>query len=287
MIQQSDESKASQAKRAERTDDALFDDAEAHVVGTLSLLPRVAVVQLAREVVDQLAQSMPSASARLHGPDPDETDALCDALLSPDKIAARDFVRGLRDDGVPVEDIYLEFLAPAAARLGERWQQDKLSFTEVGLAVSRLYTMVVALRTLVPPKGTSPERRAVFATVPGENHTLGVTMAADIFTRAGWDITLLTQRDHEALVQDITDTGVVLIGLSAGTRRSLVALLRLIVALRVARPSCRILISGQVTHLGVDLVGAAGVDAVAEDIESALAEMERLSRAFELRTASA
>ncbi len=263
----------------------LFAGAEIHVTKTLSDLPVGAVRLLAREVVQQLAQSMPRASDRLHGTGPDETDELCDALLSPDRITARDFVRRLREDGVPVEDIYLQFLAPAAARLGERWERDELSFTEVGIAVTRLYTMVVALRKLTPNITRPVDKQAVFATVPGEIHTLGVTMAADMFTRAGWTITLLTNRDHATLVRDISDTGVVLIGLSAGTRRSLVSLVRLIVALRVARPSCRILVSGQVTKLGIDLAGAAGADAVAEDVHSALAEMERLAAAYDRQDA--
>ncbi len=263
----------------------LYEGAETHVEEVLSRLPVGSVRLLAREVVAQLAQSMPNAADRTEAGVADETDALCDALLSPDRIAARDFVRGLREDGVPVEDIYLQFLAPAAARLGERWERDELSFTEVGLAVSRLYTMVVALRRLIPPPKRPSEKRAVFATVPGEEHTLGITIAAELFTRKGWDITLLTNRDHATLVRDITETGVIVIGLSAGTRRSLVALVRLIVALRLARPLCRILVSGQVTQLGLDLVGAAGADAVAEDVETALAEMERLVSTYNLRSA--
>ena len=256
---------------------SLFDSAEDHVERTLGRLPAASVRLLAREVVAQLAQALPATPPRQIATGPDETDLLCDALLSPDRIAARDYVRQLREDGVPVEDIYLRFLAPAAVRLGERWDRDQLSFTEVGLATSRLYTMVVALRRLVPPSTALTEKRAVFATVPGEEHTLGITIAAELFIRKGWDITLLTNRDHAALVRDIAETGVVLIGLSAGTRRSLVALVRLIVALRIARPGCRILVSGQISQLGVDLVGAAGADAVASEVETALREMERLA----------
>lgn len=49
----------------------------------------------------------------------------------------------------------------------------------------------------------SLDRSALFATVPGETHTLGITMAADLFWDHGRRIDLRTGLDHDALIDAV------------------------------------------------------------------------------------
>jgi MerR family transcriptional regulator, light-induced transcriptional regulator len=119
-------------------------------------------------------------------------------------------------------------------------------------------------------------RAAVLASVPGDTHTLGVTMASDLLRNKGWDIDLKVGRSHEQLVEEIEASDYTVIGLSGASRRSLLPLMRLIVALRICKPTAKIMVSGQIAS-GVDLVRTAGADEVASDFAEALAAMERLA----------
>jgi methanogenic corrinoid protein MtbC1 len=99
-------------------------------------------------------------------------------------------VLALRAGGVPVERLYLELLAPAAAELGRLWEDDRCDFTDVTVGVGRLQQL---LRELSPAFGSEVEhpadgRRILLLPAPGEQHTLGASMVAEFFRRAGWDV---------------------------------------------------------------------------------------------------
>ena len=122
----------------------------------------------------------------------------------------------------------------------------------------------------------NPKKVATFVSVPGDNHKLGVTMAADLLRERGWDIRLLVGMDHDALIDELAADAPTLIGISTGGKRSLPALLRLIVALRIATRPARILVCGQIADDDFQLVGVSGADSVARDFETAATEMNRL-----------
>jgi hypothetical protein len=112
--------------------------------------------------------------------------------------------------------------------------------------------------------------------VPGEDHTLGITMAADMARDHGWHVQLLVGHSHEELAQVLTRRVTPVIGLSASTKQSLPALIKLMVALRISNPFTKIMICGQITTVNMNLDGITGADAIAGDFDSALAAMRRL-----------
>ena len=81
---------------------------------------------------------------------------------------------------------------------------------------------------------------------------------------------------HDTLVEKLVQRQPALIGLSASGKRSLPALTRLIVALRISNPGARILVCGQIAATNLSLVGVVGADAAAADFDSALGHMDRL-----------
>jgi methanogenic corrinoid protein MtbC1 len=90
-----------------------------------------------------------------------------------------------------VEDVCLDHLAPAARCLGEWWETDRLPFTDVTMATARIQSMLRRMPTGRGHIAAFAGNGAVFCAVPGEQHTLGVMMAADLFRRNGWDVGLL------------------------------------------------------------------------------------------------
>jgi MerR family transcriptional regulator, light-induced transcriptional regulator len=127
-------------------------------------------------------------------------------------------VHGLRNAGVPVERLYLDLLAPAARELGRMWEEDRCDFTDVTVGAGRLQQL---LRELSPAFGAEVEhpadgRRILLLPAPGEQHTLGASMAAEFFRRAGWDVVGAVGGSSLDPVQMVQQEWFDILGLSAG-----------------------------------------------------------------------
>lgn len=216
--------------------------AHSTVVALPDHLPEASVSMLAREVISRLAErgQIDGATDRLIAD-------LSDALLSRDEGAGLRLVRKSLSDGIAVEDIYLVYLTGAARKLGDRWAQGKLTSSQVTIAAARFYAILRGISSHLAPQDVPDARFAVFATVPGEQHTLGITMAADLFRRDGWLIDLKVGRQHDDLLHELAETDFAILGLSATSEATLPELIRLIAAVRVSFPHVRIVVGG---HLG-------------------------------------
>ena len=124
-----------------------------------------------------------------------------------------DHIVSLTRQGIVIETVFLDLMAPAARKLGEYWEQDVCSFTDVTIGLGQLQTLLFRLSErhkraadtdAVVPKG-------VFVTPPGSQHSFGIRMVEDLFRRAGWkticepamglqDLIVLVQTEHIDLV---------------------------------------------------------------------------------------
>jgi MerR family transcriptional regulator, light-induced transcriptional regulator len=205
-------------------------------------------------------------------------EQLCAALVGDAPGQALAHLERLLDCGVGIDAIYETFIPRAAMRLGELWVEDVLSFTAVTLGMARL---TEAFRSLSPVfmKTRRPvrrERRVLFALMPGEDHSLGVVLAADHFQRAGWSVQVELQAAAEAIVDLAAAQHYQLVGLSAGSRRMLPALDRLVARLReVTGPETALMVGGALTALEPDLGRRLGVEAGEGSARAVLDRMER------------
>lgn len=237
-------------------------------------LPETALASLAQEVVKQVAKNF--AQNALDERLPVDIADLCAALLADDPLLAAAMIEQAELDGVSYDDLCTNLLGRAAHHLGEMWEDDAISFFQVTLAAGRIYAILRVLRMHNPAPLPDLRKSAVFASVPGEDHTLGITMATDLARDRGWDIELFTGLDYDDLLDKLVQRKPALIGLSASGRRALPILTQLIVALRLSNPAARILVCGQIASGNHTLVGVTGADAAATDFESALAHMHDL-----------
>lgn len=238
-------------------------------------LPVNAVEALASEVIARLssrgAPVAETAAERFER----MVDDLAQALLAPDDAEATELVMRAHADGLAVEDLYLGLLAGAARRLGRWWDEDRIASVEVVIGAGRIYAIMRGLRRLFGPGAWRGDTfRAVFASVPGETHVLGVAMAADLLTMHGWEIDLRAGLDHDRLVAEIGAANYPIIGLSASSARMLFPLARLIVALRVSNPSAWIMVCGAIVDLEPEVAHLVDADASARDQPTAEAMME-------------
>jgi methanogenic corrinoid protein MtbC1 len=154
---------------------------------------RARVARLARtietEVIPRLVLQHRDASSA-ERPSAADVDRLVRALMGPGEGALDELVRALRARGVGVDSLCLDLLTPAAQRLGQLWEQDGVDFATVTVGLGRLQRL---LRHLSPAFGNQVEhpphgRRIVLTQPETEQHIFGLSMVAEFFRRAAWDV---------------------------------------------------------------------------------------------------
>jgi len=125
-------------------------------------------------------------------------------------------VVALLDQDVSIENVYEHLLGPVARELGDRWLSDDISFVDVYMGVLHLQNIVLSMqRTLVTDNKASYSVSAILSATPGDQHTFGVQMAADLLARRGWEVVNLSGLDTQELASRVavTDCNVVYLSL--------------------------------------------------------------------------
>lgn len=242
------------------------------------LLPEEAVISLAREVLQRVAERATVANFPNLKPVEDQIELLARALISDDSNAGALLIRNARADGVSLEDVYLVYLAEAARILGVWWEDDQISLVDVTVGTGRIYAIMRGLSRLFPVSIQGGKKSALFTVVPGETHTIGVKMAADLFRKNGWDINLKIDTSIDELASEFRVAHPRIVGLSAGGEHAIEALAHLIIVIRINSPATAIMVSGQVVNEALDIVRLMGPDAIAFEFADVESEMERLWR---------
>lgn len=236
---------------------------------------------LERDVIPRLAQAHRprSASRPSIAPYPDEdVEDFADAAISSDDGAPARIVERLLASGVPLDDIYLRLLAPAARYLGARWEDDTIDFTTVMSGVARLHGLVHALSRRFDTAPARDARRILLVANPGEHHAFGPLMVAEFFKRAGWDSRYEAGATSASIVKSIRADSLDALGLSCATERYLGGLERCIRAARRAacgRPLV-VLVGGAAFVCKPELATMVGADGTAQDGPSAVTTADRL-----------
>lgn len=264
-------------------DEAFFQSAQDRAAALEAHLSEPALERLAREVVRRLTSRAARDMDSVDAEHPTDTDihVLCEALLHADPSVARGMVQRLQARHLNLEVLYGRYLAPAAERLGAMWDHNRISFGEVTLGVSRIFELVHKLRAALPPPKITKEDQVLFASVPGETHSLGVEMAAELFRQKGWDVEVLVGASHGEILDRIERTRFLVLGLSSGGRRTAEALAVLIHAVRAVDPDIYIIVSGVIVKEAPELVSLVQPDSAVSTVEEALATMDLLTAAHQ------
>lgn len=182
--------------------------------------------------------------------------------------------------GMSVESLFIDLLAPTARRLGQGWDDDSLDFVDVTMGLWRIQEVLreIAARTPRIASNALMARSAVFAAMPGEQHTLGTAMVDECFARAGWNTHLMLEPSRGDLLDLVAQQSYDLIGLTVSCDSHIEHLPSLIVAVRnlSKNPGICVLIGGRVPNLNPALAAFVGADATALTATAAIAVAERL-----------
>lgn len=167
-------------------------------------------------------------------------------------------------------------LAGVARSLGTRWEADEVSFADVTLVMGNLLRLRRALSE-ADVNATADGRGAtvLFAALPDQSHTLGLTLAAEAFRRDGWSVKLLLNAPADEIVDHAKTRRPDMIGLTAGRHERLQDITEIAGRLK-GLPSCGpILLGGHAAEAFSTRGAKALVDAVVTDIEGALRFAQR------------
>lgn len=250
----------------------LIDTVEAEIV------PRLILAH--RSPPEPLAVPASLSAGPDRAPCVDDVLELSSLLLKDRFRVASNFVRSIESRGVPLESLYLDLLAPAARHLGDLWTNDICHFGDVTIGLCRLQQV---LRDFSPAflneaSVRDDGRRALLMSVPGGQHTFGISMVAEFFRRARWDVTTGSPVARDELIRTVRSQWFSVVGLSVSCEVQVEALASTIRLIRRAsrNPAVGIMVGGPIFIMNPGLVALVGADATAADAREAPLQAENL-----------
>jgi methanogenic corrinoid protein MtbC1 len=198
-----------------------------------------------------------------------DVDELVRLLLAHDSTVAAAYANSVHLRGASLESICMDLLAPAARRLGDLWSDDRADLIEVTLGLCRLQTL---LRDFSHEHRDEVDlrvqgRSVLLVPAPGEQHTFGLQLLAELFRRARWDVWAAFPSSDAELLELVARERFALIGFTVGCESRLTGLAARIKAVRRAsrNKAVGILVGGRVFSEHPEHAAAVGADATAAD----------------------
>jgi len=227
-----------------------------------SIVPKLVVTHVAAEPAYQVGEHHAGELARLLVAEhPEQAFALIDSLSA---------------DGRSLASLCAGLFEPTARALGDLWQQDDCSETELnlGLALLRAALRRPGVQTGRPntlPRYCPLPHAVLVAPSPHEPHLLGSAIAAELFWRAGWDVHCEYPDSDEALSQLVHEQWYDVLDLSlsgAFTREH--RLPAMAASIRAAHlhslnPALTVIVDGRLFHEQPDAFVDVGADASIDD----------------------
>jgi methanogenic corrinoid protein MtbC1 len=211
---------------------------------------------------------------RTNLPTQEEIARFAQLCIESDADAPDTFVQSLIAEGLASDAIFLHLLAPAARHLGYLWDEDMCDFTQVTIGLVRMQQMTLRLGSEFQQqrKVAMDGMRALFAPVPGSQHTFGVLMVSEFFRREGWQVWMELGSSESVLLAAVEKDWFDVIGLSVGIEAHVESLTDTIRHIRLssANRNAKILIGGPLLALSPDLYKEVGADGAASDAATAV-----------------
>ena len=187
-------------------------------------------------------------------------------------------VEAIMRRGVAVEEVFVDLLAPVARLVGEEWEEDRLDFVQVSMALWRLQEVLRHISANTSRAAGGETRSALFAPMPGDQHSFGTAMVHECFTLAGWDAELLVEASMQRIIETVAQQRYDLLGLTLSCECHNDRLASLIRAVRSVskNPHICIMLGGRVPTEQPQMVALSGADGTATSAPAAVKAAERL-----------
>jgi len=207
----------------------------------------------------------------------DEVVAFTQAILQQDYSLASEQIAKLRSHGLAIDAVYLYLLSPAARYLGELWETDECSFSEVTLGMWRIQKIMYDLSPAFhasrkPSLSTDKQRRILIATLPGSQHTFGLSMLSEFFRSEGWTVLAIPAPDNRELLEALVNNWLDIFALSISSDRELDNAKNIIefARKRSCNPGINVIVGGPLFINNPELADVVGADGTSLDAPGAL-----------------
>jgi methanogenic corrinoid protein MtbC1 len=177
-----------------------------------------------------------------------------EALLSGNKAQCSSILQTLIQQSVSIEEIYEKLLKPSLYRVGELWEQRKISVATEHMASSIVENLLTELYLHLQPR-LQNGKKAILASIPGEMHQIGVKMVNDVLETNGWETFFLGANvPTKDLINFAKGVKPDLFALSMSLYFNLPELVKLIDEVKQHFPDTKVIVGGQgFTRGGADL----------------------------------
>jgi methanogenic corrinoid protein MtbC1 len=213
---------------------------------------------------------------------PADLEGFTKDLLGSDDGAASARVRALLAGGVSSESIMLDLLAPTARHMGELWDIDECDFVAVTVALGRIQRALHDITGAQALRGSGGDHplvgKVLLTCADGEQHLLGLLIAAEFFARDEWEVLLGPPVAPRHPLVEVQRDSIDVVGFSVGSERRLSDLAALVTEIRrVSRnPHVKIIVGGPCFDQHPDAWREIGADGVSLDAR----EAPRIARGF-------
>jgi corrinoid protein of di/trimethylamine methyltransferase len=187
---------------------------------------------------------------------------LHDAVVNGDAKTAKAVTQAALADGVEPMKLVQEYMMPAMAEVGRRFECDEYFVPELLLAARAMKASLELVRPLLAAKGTRPVGRVAIGTVKGDLHDIGKNLVAAMLEGGGYEIIDLgVNVTPEQFIAAVKEKGANIIAMSALLTTTVSSMKTTVDALKQAgvREQVKILVGGApVTQKYADDIGADG-----------------------------
>lgn len=208
----------------------------------------------------------------------EEIAKLAQLVLGPDNDDAANYMMMLKDGGISLDDLHTELLEPAARRLGELWNDDRIDFVDVTLGVGRLQRLVHVFERLDKVPDYDEKRRVLLAAAPGEQHSLGTTIVQKFLRAGGWHVWTCSSPSVDETADITSHEWFAVVGFSLGSDVHLDQLAKAIrnVKKRSINPQISVMIGGSAVSRDPGIVEFVGADGTAANGPAAVVLAKKL-----------
>lgn len=199
-----------------------------------------------------------------------------DSLFARDSRRSVALIGKFRQDGIPLQDIYVDILSESMRRVGDLWHTAQITVdaehyctSVTQMAMTQLYPEIFAAR---------PKSKTVLCACPGaELHEMGARIVADIFASDGWDsIFLGAAVPADYIVASVSENKPDLVTLSVSMPQHLIDCLQVVKQVRERYPEVRIAVGGKAFEETSDIWKAWPIDIYTKDARDLLARANEI-----------
>jgi corrinoid protein of di/trimethylamine methyltransferase len=191
-----------------------------------------------------------------------ELKKIHEAILIGDLQTSVNVTKEAMEEGVDPQSIIREYMIPAMAEIGTKFEQNEAFVPELLMAARAMKGSLELLKPFLAETGAKPEGKVIIGTVKGDLHDIGKNIVASMLEGGGFEVKNLgVDVPPEKIVAEVKENDYNIVALSALLTTTMPAMKDVIEALKDAglRDKVKVIIGGPaVTQEFCEEIGADG-----------------------------